>query len=78
MRFRIDNTDVCFKLLPESFTLEDVRNTYELIKDIKVDKSNLRNKIGKYCEKTDIIIENKGYRPTQMYKFNPNNNDIWL
>ena len=78
LRFRIDNTDICFKLLPERFTLEDVRCVYELIKDIKVDKSNFRKKISKFCEKIDTIVDNKGYRPTQMYKFNPNNNDIWL
>lgn len=78
LRFRIDNTDVCFKLLPELFALEDVRILYEMIKDKSVDKSNFRKKILKFCEKTDVIIGDKGYRPTQMYKFNPENNDTWL
>ena len=78
LRFRIDNTDVCFKLLPELFALEDVRILYEMIKNTNVDKSNFRKKILKFCEKTDVIIGDKGYRPTQMYKFNPENNDIWL
>lgn len=78
LRFRIDNTDVCFKLLPELFALEDVRILYEMIKDTSVDKSNFRKKILKFCEKTDVIIGDKGYRPTQMYKFNPENNYIWL
>lgn len=78
LRFRIDNTDVCFKLLPELFSLEDVRILYEMIKNTNVDKSNFRKKILKFCEKTDVIIGDKGYRPTQMYKFNPENNDLWL
>ena len=62
IRSNIDNTDILFKFLGDSFALEDVRMVYELIKDKSVDKSNFRKKIAKYCEK----IENneqikKGY-----------------
>lgn len=78
LRFKMDNTDVCFKLLPKVFTLEDVRNVYELIKDIKVDKSNFRKRIIKYCEKVDMTVTDKGYRPSQLYKFNSTSVDTWL
>lgn len=78
LRSRIDTTDACFKLLPSLFTLEDVRNVYELIKGVTVDKSNFRKKIAKYVLEQDMIVTNKGYRPTKMYKFNPLENDIWL
>ncbi len=78
LRSRVDNTDVCFKLLPNIFTLEDVRIVYEMIKGITVDKSNFRKKIIKYCEKVDMIVDDKGYRPSQMYKFNPDSIDVWL
>ena len=49
IRNNIDSTDIVFKFLGNSFTLEDVRMVYELIKDCKVDKSNYRKKIIKYC-----------------------------
>lgn len=78
LRFRMDNTDVCFKLLPKYFTLEDVRLVYELIKDTTVDKSNFRKRIAKYCVKSEEKIVDKGYRPSQVYMFNQDSIDIWL
>lgn len=78
LRVRLDNTDICFKLLPREFTLEDVRIVYELIKDVKVDKSNFRKKIVKYCVKVAEIVDGKGYRPSQMYKFNPDSVKDWI
>lgn len=79
IRSNIDNTDIIFKFMGSSFTLEDVRIVYELIKNCAVDKSNFRKKIMKYCEKADDfnIIKN-GYRPSQRYKFKPLKGDIWL
>lgn len=79
IRNNIDNTDIIFKFFGDSFTLEDVRIVYELIKDCRVDKSNFRKKIIKYCEKVDTCIETKsGYRPSQRYKFKPLKGDVWL
>ena len=79
IRSNIDNTDILFKFLGSSFTLEDVRMVYELIKDKSVDKSNFRKKIVKYCEKIEDNEQiKKGYRPTQKYKFKPLKGDVWL
>lgn len=78
LRARMDNTDIFFKLLPKEFTLEDVKLVYELIKDVKVDKSNFRKKIIKYCIKVDAIEDKKGFRPSQKYKFNPNSVKDWI
>ncbi len=79
IRQNIDNSDIIFKFMGDSFTLEDVRILYELIKDTTVDKSNFRKKIIKYCE----IIEGeeqtkKGFRPSKKYRFKPLKGDIWL
>ena len=79
IRTNIDNTDIIFKFMSDSFTLEDVRILYELIKDTSVDKSNFRKKIIKYCEKVDSNEQVKiGYRPSQKYRFKPLKGDIWL
>ncbi len=79
IRYNIDNTDIMFKFMGDSFTLEDVRSVYELIKDCSVDKSNFRKKIVKYCEKIDEINDSKtGFRPSCKYKFKPLKGDIWL
>ena len=79
IRNNIDSTDIIFKFFGNSFTLEDVRIVYELIKNCKVDKSNFRKRIIKYCEKIDEPNESKnGFRPSQKYRFKPLKGDIWL
>lgn len=79
VRVDIDNTDIIFKFMPKEFTLEDVRILYEIIKEEKVDKSNFRKKIAKYCKKIDKVSNEKnGYRPSQKYEFVPLKGDVWL
>ncbi len=79
IRNNIDNTDILFKFMGSSFSLEDVRIVYELIKDSNVDKSNFRKKIIKYCEKIeDRDTEKNGFRPSQKYKFKPLKGDVWI
>lgn len=79
IRSNIDNTDIIFKFMGSSFTLEDVRILYELIKDCSVDKSNYRKKIIKYCEKIEDNEQPKnGFRPSQKYKFKPLKGDAWI
>ncbi len=79
IRSSLDNTDMLFKFMGGTFTLEDVRIVYELIKDTYVDKSNFRKKIIKYCEKVEEKkTEKKGHRPSQKYSFKPLKGDVWL
>lgn len=79
IRSSLDQTDMLFKFMGKTFTLEDVRILYELIKDTTVDKSNFRKKIIKYCEKVDEKeTEKQGYRPSQKYTFKPLKGDVWL
>lgn len=79
IRSNIDISDIIFKFMGSSFTLEDVRILYEMIKDTSVDKSNFRKRIIKYCEKIDEKDDNKnGFRPSQKYRFKPLKGDIWL
>lgn len=79
IRSNLDYTDILFKFMGRSFTLEDVRITYEIIKDMCVDKSNFRKRIIKYCEKIEDNEKIKnGFRPSQKYKFKPLKGDVWL
>lgn len=75
---KMDYTDIMFKFLPKYFALEDVRIIYEMIKNVTVDKSNFRKRIMKYCKETEKVISNKGYRPTHLYEFVLDENDIWV
>lgn len=69
LKGRISNTTIIFDLLPDLFTIDDIRLIYELITEKKVDKSNFRKKYISYCEKANIFTENRGYRPAQMFRF---------
>ncbi len=78
LRSRLDNTDIMFKLLSKTFTLEEVRIVYEMLTETKVDKSNFRKKIIKYCSEVEGEYEKKGYRPSKLYEFKLLKEDIWL
>ena len=78
IRSNIDNTDIIFKFMSKYYSLEDVRNVYEYIKDVSVDKSNFRKKIIKYCDKIDMMDDKNGYRPTQLYTFKLLEGDKWI
>ena len=78
LRSRLDNTDIIFKFMPSSFTLEDVRLVYEKITNKEIDKSNFRKKTVKYCEPINEVTSNKGFRPSQLYKYKSNFNDLWI
>lgn len=78
LRVRIDFSDIIFKFMGATFTLEDVRGVYELIKETTVDKSNYRKKIIKYCEEVSMESNKKGYRPSKMYKFKVKKGDSWV
>ncbi|MDE5631029.1 MAG: hypothetical protein K2I70_05455, partial [Bacilli bacterium] len=78
LKVRLDFSDIIFKFMGDTFTLEDVRGVYELIKESSVDKSNFRKKIIKYCEEVSIESSKKGYRPSKIYKFKVTKGDVWL
>ena len=78
LRSRLDNTDIMFKFLGKTFTLEEVRIVYEMLTETRVDKSNFRKKIIKYCKEVEGKIEKKGYRPSKLYEFKLLKEDIWL
>lgn len=78
LKNKISNLEIMSKFMPNLFTLEDVKMVYEMIKNVQVDKSNFRKRIIKYCEKVEGKTDNKGYRPTQIFKFTALKPDIWI
>lgn len=78
LRSKLDNSDIIFKFMSNTFTLEEVRIVYEMIKEVNVDKSNFRKKIIKYCVETNVDETKKGYRPCKKYMFKALKGDIWL
>lgn len=61
---------LAFDLMPESFTLTNLQNVFELILDKKLLTANFRRKIADYVIETDQMIEGEGFRPAKLFKRN--------
>ena len=63
-----ENLKLAFDLMPESFTLTNLQNAYELIQGKKLITANFRRKIADYVVETDQMIEGEGFRPAKLFK----------
>jgi 8-oxo-dGTP diphosphatase len=72
LRYKLEYTAVGFQLLPESFSLSELQNTYEIILGEKLDKRNFRRRIleAEIIEPTDQQRTGEG-RPARLYRFKP-------
>lgn len=61
---------IVFDLMPESFTLTQLQNAFELILQEKLLTANFRRKIADYVVETEEIIEGAGHRPAKLFKRN--------
>ncbi len=69
LRGKIFYTDIAFNLLPEHFTLSELRQVYEVILGKKLDNGNFRKKISDLVEEVPEIVESKvGHRPSKYFK----------
>jgi ADP-ribose pyrophosphatase YjhB (NUDIX family) len=70
LRSKVENTDMAFNLVPETFTLPDLQRVYELILGKEVYKANFRDKI---CEKVEETGEKgksvTGNKMSQLYRY---------
>jgi len=67
LRSKILYTDIIFNLLPESFTLTQLQNIYEIILGKKDQAANFRRKIIDIVQETDKYTSDKGHRPAKLY-----------
>lgn len=71
LRKQVENeTMIVFDLMPETFTLTQLQNAFELILQEKLLAANFRRKISDYVIETEQIIEGAGHRPAKLYKRN--------
>ncbi len=70
LRYKLEYTAVGFELLPETFSLSELQQTYEMILDEVLDKRNFRRRI----LQAGIIDPPKNYRsgegrPARLYRY---------
>jgi 8-oxo-dGTP diphosphatase len=71
LRGKLEYTNIVYSLLPDSFTLSDLQNTYETILDRKLDKRNFRKKVLSLgiVKKTGKRELGKQNRPAELFSF---------
>lgn len=70
LRYKMEYSAVGFQLLPETFTLRQLQDAYEIVLGTKLDKGNFRSRLRKtqVVEPLDDYIDTGG-RPAQLYRF---------
>ncbi|MCQ1528828.1 NUDIX hydrolase [Lutispora saccharofermentans] len=76
LRSKIEYTDIAFNLMPELFTLTELQQVYEVILDAELLKANFRRKIADMVIETNEYTKDAGHRPSKLFRFNPNWNNI--
>ena len=78
LRNRIDNTNIAFSFLDTEFALSELQQVYEIILDKKLVSANFRKKIEPMVKKTEKVVKESAYRPSQQYTFNENFIKNWV
>lgn len=73
LRKKAKNTDIIFNLMPDKFTIGELKQVYEIILNKELINSAFRRVIAPKIEPTNEIIKNGGYRPPQYFKYKNNN-----
>lgn len=78
LRNRIENTNIAFSFLLEEFTISELQQVYEIILDKKLVAANFRKKIDPMIKKTEKIVKESAFRPSNKYMFNEDFLEYWV
>lgn len=70
LRNRIENTNIAFSFLDKEFAISELQQVYEIILDKKLVSANFRKKIEPMVKKTEKVVKESAYRPSNQYTFN--------
>ncbi len=68
LRGKLQYTDLALHLMPEHFTLTQLQQVYEVILDREMPAAAFRRKAAPLVEETPNYTENKGHRPSRLYR----------
>ena len=69
LRKKAKNSDIIFNMMPDKFTIGELKQVYEIILNKELINSAFRRVIGTKIEPTNEIIKNGGHRPPQYFKY---------
>jgi ADP-ribose pyrophosphatase YjhB (NUDIX family) len=71
LRNKLEYSSIAVHLMPEAFTFGDLQSVYECILNKELLGPNFRRKMKPLLsEVNDIVKDNSGHRPAQLFKFN--------
>lgn len=70
LRGKLQYTDLALHLLPEYFTLTQLQQVYEVILDREFPVAAFRRKAAPMVRETEQYTENRGHRPSRLYRKN--------
>lgn len=68
LRGKLLYTDAAFHLMPEYFTLTELKQVYEVILGRQLPGAAFRRKMASMVEETQQYTEHKGHRPSRLYR----------
>lgn len=72
LKNKLEYTDIIFNLLPNEFTLTELKQCYEVILQKDLLDANFRRKTAKMVTPINKFVEGKGHRTSQLFIHNPN------
>ena len=69
LRKKVNDTDIAFNLMPEEFTIGELKQVYELILGKKLINSAFRRVIKDKVISTNNYIKTGGHRPSCLFKY---------
>lgn len=70
LRNKVNNTDIVFNLMPQEFTIGELKQVYELLLNKPLVNSAFRRTIADKVILTDKMIKTGGHRPSILCKYN--------
>lgn len=70
LRNKVRNTDIVFNLMPEEFTIGEVKQVYELLLNKKLINSVFRRSMASKFVVTDKKVKTGGHRPSLICRYN--------
>lgn len=70
LRNKVNNTDIVFNLMPQEFTIGELKQVYELLLNKSLVNSAFRRTIADKVILTDKMIKTGGHRPSVLCKYN--------
>lgn len=71
LKNKLEYTDIIFNLLPNEFTLTELKQCYEVILQKDLLDANFRRKTAKMVTPINKFVEGKGHRTSQLFTHNP-------